>query len=225
MVIAKNTGRTLKAPLVAVDVLILTIREKKLHALLIKIGQGEYKNRWALPGGLVRMDETLDAAAERSLHGKAGIKGLYLEQLYSFGDLKRDVRGRSVTVAYFALVDSDKFIPKTMEYYTDISWHEVGKLPSMAFDHKEIIRYGIDRLRNKIEYTNIAYGLLPKEFTLSELQSVYEIILGEKIDKRNFRKRLKILNIVEPTKRLRLGLKNRPAELYRFKKRGLVLTR
>jgi 8-oxo-dGTP diphosphatase len=212
-------------PAVAVDILIFSIINKNLKVLLLRITQGHYKDQWALPGGLVGISETLDGAAERVLQEKAGIKGLYLEQLYTFGGLKRDVRGRSVSVAYFALVDSDKFIPKTTEYYSDICWQEALKLPVMAFDHKEIVRCGVERLRSKIGYSNIAYGLLPKEFTLSELQGVYEIILGEKLDKRNFRKKLKMLDIVDATKRLRLGRKNRPAELYRFKKRGLVFTK
>jgi 8-oxo-dGTP diphosphatase len=228
----KTSGKNIQAsknnltgPAVAVDILLFSIIEKRLKVLLLKITQGPYKDQWALPGGLVWIDETLDGAAERVLQEKAGIKRLYLEQLYTFGGLKRDVRGRSVSVAYFALVDSDKFIPKTTEYYSDIRWHEAEDLPVMAFDHKEIVRYGLERLQNKIGYSNIAYGLLPREFTLSELQGVYEIIIGEKLDKRNFRKKLKMTDIVATTERVRLGHKNRPAGLYRFKKRGLVFTK
>ncbi len=210
-------------PAVATDVLIFTIRDGKLNVLLIKIASGPYKNKWALPGGLVQIDETLDMAAKRVLREKAGIRGVYLEQLYAFSGLNRDVRGRVISVAYFALVDSDKFNLKTMEkYYLDIDWHAVNSLPPLAFDHKEIIKYGHNRLKGKLEYTNIAYGLLPREFTLPEMQKVYEIILGQKLDKRNFRKKIKLLNIIEPTGKIK-HVRTRPAKLYRFKKRQLEI--
>lgn len=222
---SKNKKNVIIGPALAVDVLIFDVNKKKLNILLIKISRGPYKDKWALPGGIVGINETLDKAAERVLLGKASLEGIYLEQLYSFSDINRDVRGRIVSVAYFALVDSAKFNPKTTEYYSDIQWKEVEKLPAMAFDHKEIIEFGIKRLRNKIEYSNITYALLPKEFTLTEMQEVYEIILGSELDKRNFRKKVKMLNILEPTKKIRAGLKSRPAELYRFKKRKLIFTK
>lgn len=210
---------------VAVDVLLFTIREETLQTLLIKISVPPYQDKWALPGGLVRLDETLDQAALRVLKDKAGIKDVYLEQLYSFGDLDRDIRGRSIAVAYFALVDSDKLSPKTSELYSDISWHSTDQLPELAFDHKKIIGYGVDRLRAKLDYTNIAYGLMPKEFTLSDLQKVYEIILDKALDKRNFRKRIKQLNLLEPTDKFATGGAKRPASLHRFKERGLIFTK
>jgi 8-oxo-dGTP diphosphatase len=212
-------------PAVAVDVLLFAIREETLQTLLIKISVPPYDGKWALPGGLVRLTETLDQAVERVLKEKAGIKDVYLEQLYSFGDLDRDSRSRSISVAYFALIDSDKFELKTSELYSDIGWHSIGKLPELAFDHKKIIEYGVERLRAKLEYTNIAYGLLPKEFTLSRLQQIYEIILGKTLDKRNFRKRIKQLDILEPTDKFSTGTAKRPAGLYRFKKRDLVFTK
>lgn len=210
---------------VAVDALIFTIKENLLHVLLVQIRQGPYDKKWALPGGLIKADETLDQAAKRILKERAGIQGVYLEQLYSFGEVERDVRGRSISVAYFALVHSDIFRPKAAEYYADCGWREVDMLPPMAFDHKKIIEYGVERLRSKIEYSNIVYGLLPKEFTLTELQNVYEAILGKKLDKRNFRKRVLMIPLVEPTHKTRVGKKNRPAQLYRFKKRQLMFTK
>lgn len=222
---SKDKKNIIIGPAVAVDVLIFDVNNDKLNVLLIKISQGPYKKKWALPGGLVQINETLDEAAKRVLWQKAGIRGIYLEQLYSFGEVKRDVRGRIISVSYFALVDSAKFHPRTTEYYSDIRWKEAKKLPPMAFDHGKIIAFGIKRLQNKIEYTNIAYALLPREFTLSEMQKIYEIILGKKLDKRNFRKKLKMLNLLEPAKKTRQGLKSRPAELYRFKKRSLVFTK
>ncbi len=211
-------------PALAVDTMIFAIREGKLCVLLIQIGTGPYKDQWALPGGIVQIGETLDEAAQNVLAKKAGIKGLHLEQLYSFSKLDRDVRGRVVSVAYFALVDSDKFSVETMDYYMAIDWKNVEKLPKMAFDHKEMIQYGVKRLCAKIEYSNIVYGLLPKEFTLTEMQSVYEAIVGHVIDKRNFRKKILALNILVETDKERTGQKNRPAKLYQFRKRQLVFT-
>lgn len=208
----------------AVDTLIFTIREKKLSVLLIQISSGSYQDKWALPGGMVQIDETLDESARNVLAKKAGIDGVHLEQLYSFSGINRDVRGRVISVAYFALVDSDKFVPKTIDYYAGIQWHFIDSLPEMAFDHQEIIQYGVERLRAKIEYSNIVYGLLPIEFTLTEMQSVYETIVGHSIDKRNFRKKILSLELLVETEKERTGVKNRPAKLYRFRKRKLVFT-
>jgi 8-oxo-dGTP diphosphatase len=218
-----DSAQLIIGPALAVDTLIFTIREGKLSVLLIKISSGPYQGKWALPGGIVPINETLDEAARNILEKKAGLQGVYMEQLYTFSDVKRDVRGRMVSVAYFALVDSDKFALKTMDYYTDIQWKELDHLPRMAFDHKEIIQYGFARLQAKIEYTNIAYGLLPAEFTLSELQAVYEIILERALDKRNFRKKILALGIVQTAKGLRRGGVSRPAQLYRFTQRSLML--
>ena len=221
----KDKNNMIIGPAVAVDTLIFTIRKDKLMVLLIEIGSGPYKNKWALPGGLVQIDETLDETAKNVLKKKAGIKGIYMEQLYTFSDIDRDVRGRMISVAYFALVNSDKLNLKTMDYYSDIDWVEVNKLPSMAFDHKKIIEYGLDRLRSKIDYSNIVYGLLPKEFTLTQLQRIYEIVLNKSIDKRNFRKQILKFDLLEETGKEQSGVKNRPAKLYKFKRMKLVFTK
>lgn len=220
-----NSSDVINGPAVAVDTLVFTVREDRLNVLLIKLSRGTYQDQWALPGGLVQLAETLDEAAERTLKEKGGLHGIYLEQLYTFGNPDRDTRGRSVSVAYFALVNSDRLEPKTTDYYSDIRWHAIDKLPALAFDHQEIIQKGIQRLRDKIGYSNIAYGLLPKEFTLTEMQRAYETILGRELDKRNFRKQVKAWGIVEPTHKTQSGLKSRPAELFRFKKRSLVFTK
>lgn len=221
---SQKKGELIIGPALAVDTMIFAIREGKLCVLLIQIGQGPYKDQWALPGGIVQIDESLDQAAQNVLAKKAGIKGLHMEQLYTFSAIDRDVRGRVVSVAYFALVDSDGFAVETMDYYSAIEWRNVEKLPKMAFDHREMIRYGVQRLRAKIEYSNIVYGLLPKEFTLTEMQLVYEAIIGNVIDKRNFRKKILALNILTETKKERTGQKNRPAKLYQFRERKLIFT-
>ncbi len=227
MNIKNNTksSRLIIGPAVAVDLLIFSIKDEKLKVLLLNISQGPYKNKWALPGALVGINVSLDDSARDVLENKAGIKGIHLEQLYAFGAVNRDSRGRSVSVAYMALVDSDKHDPKTTDYYSEIKWIDVARLPGLAFDHRDIVNYGIDRLRGKLEYSNIAFGLLPKEFTLPEMKNVYEIILGIPVDKRNFYKKIKQLNILDETNKESLGPKNKPAKLYKFKKRTLILTK
>jgi len=205
-----------KSPAVATDVLIFSVLEGKLCVLLIQIGSGPYKGKWALPGGLVEMKETLDEAALRILEEKAGVRGVYLEQLYTFGDVDRDVRGRSVSVAYFALVNGDHYNPRTTDYYAGIGWKDVRRLPAMAFDHKKVVEFGVKRLASKLAYSNIAYALLPREFTLSDLQSVYEVILGRTLDKRNFRKKIQEVKLVKETGSMRRTGANRPAKLYAF---------
>ncbi len=222
----KQKNNLIIGPAVAVDTLIFTIRNNDLMILLIKIKDGPYKNKWALPGGLVQIDETLDMAAKRVLRKKAGVKGVYLEQLYTFGDLNRDKRGRIISVAYFALLNSDKLKLKTLEdFYSDIAWKNINSLPPLAFDHKKIINYGLERLKRKMEYTNVVYGFLPQEFTLTEMQKVYETVWNKKLDKRNFRKQVQKLGIIEPTGKTRHSERNRPAKLYRFKDRKLIFTK
>ncbi|MGQ9721672.1 MAG: NUDIX hydrolase [Candidatus Jordarchaeum sp.] len=198
---------------VTVDVCIFAIKNYDLMVLLIMRSTPPYEGVWALPSVFVEKYETLDKASIRVLKEKAGIFGnLYLEQLYTYGELKRDPRGRVITVAYFAFVDSEK-----IKFSENAAWHSVYKLPELAFDHNKIIRYAHQRLKNKLEYTAIALDILPEFFTLTELQKVYETILGEKLDKRNFRKKIASMGIVKPTNKYKPGV-HRPARLYTFKK-------
>lgn len=217
----KNKGKRSESEdmRVATDTLVFTVLAGKLNVLLVQIDGGPYAGKWAVPGGLVEEQESLDEAAERVLLEKAGVKGIYLEQLYTFGSVDRDRRGRSISVAYFALVSGSEFFPEKTEYYRDIRWTSVDRLPGMAFDHREMIRCGVDRLRSKIAYSNIAYGLLPQEFALSELQNVYESILGSAVDKRNFRKKILSIGVVRATGNVRRGEASRPARLYAFASR------
>ncbi len=205
-------------PLVAVDTVIFTVINQKLSVLLIQINSGHYDSKWAVPGGLVGLSENLDEAAVRVLSEKASLKDIYLEQVYTFGEIDRDVRGRSISVAYFALIDHPKNIePNELEYYKDIEWFSIENLPSMAFDHEKIVRVAHERLKEKLGNTSIVYTLLPEEFTLTDMQRIYEIILEEKLDKRNFRKKIKAIDIVAPAGKIQEGVGHRPAELYRFK--------
>jgi len=219
-----NKLKVIYGPAVAVDAVLFTLDQGQLKVLLIKINNGPYQNKWALPGGLVQLNETLDEAAKRVLFQKTNIGDIHLEQLYTFGDLKRDTRGRVISVAYFALVSHpNNYKVKTTPYYSEITWQPIKNLPLMAFDHRKIIEDALERLKAKLEYTNIVYSLLPKEFTLTDLQKTYEIILGKKLDKRNFRKKMIFSSLIEKTGKKRKGEPHRPARLYRFAERKLKL--
>ena len=211
-------------PLLAVDAVLFTVMDESLKVLLIQIEGGEYDSQWAVPGGLVLKGEKLDKAVARVLNEKANVEDVYLEQLYTFGEPNRDKRGHSVSVAYYALIDHpEKLDVKTMEYYQNIKWFDIDELPKMAFDHKMIIQYAHERLKAKLTYTNIAYSLLPEKFTLPQLREVYEVIYGEDLDKRNFRKKILNRGLVEETGERQEDVSHRPAKLYRFSKKSLEI--
>ncbi len=205
-------------PRVAVDVVIFTIDEGMLKALLIKIKKGPFAGMWAFPGGLVGVGESLEEAARRELYEKTGVKDIYLEQLYTFGNPRRDPTHHVVAVAYFALVPHRGRFLHCGEKYADSTWLPVHSLPPLAYDHRQIAAYALSRLQAKLGYTNIVYSLLPKEFTLSQLQEIYEIILGRKLDRRNFRRKLLALGLLRPLPKKRYG-PHRPATLYAFVRR------
>ncbi len=200
--------------LVTVDVVLLTIRDRRLHLLLIRRLAKPYDHRYALPGGFVQEDESLDAAAARELREETGVEKVYLEQLYTFGDLKRDPRGRVVTVAYYALVPPTQLLRAGTDA-SDAAWFPVTELPALAFDHRKIVEYAHQRIRNKLNYTNVGFELLAEKFTLTELQLVHEAILGEALDKRNFRRRIVLKGIVKPIKEWQ-HTGRKPAQLFRF---------
>jgi 8-oxo-dGTP diphosphatase len=205
-------------PHLSVDVVILSLREKDLQVLLIRRGHPPFKGKWAIPGGFVNADESLDAAARRELEEETDVREVYLEQLYTFGEPRRDPRGRVVTVAYFALVPDD-VTARAGDDAAEVGWFSVAQLPPLAFDHDDILRYALQRLRYKLEYTAVGFELLPNEFTLSELQAAYEIVLGEKLDKRNFRRRIAEAGVLVETSRYReIEGQGRPARLYRYRK-------
>jgi 8-oxo-dGTP diphosphatase len=201
---------------VTVDIVVFTVHEQTLQVLLIERGIDPFKGRYALPGGFVRAEETLEQAAFRELAEETGTKDVYLEQLYTFGDPHRDPRGRVVTVAYYALVPTDK---SPLVAGTDAAaavWYPVSALPPLAFDHKRIVEYAVDRLRNKLEYTNVGFQLLPAKFTLSALQALHEAILGKQLDKRNFRRKVLGLGLVKPSKEMQ-ATGRKPAQLFSFR--------
>lgn len=202
---------------VTVDVVIFTIKEGRLHVLLNKRANEPFRGEWALPGGFLWEKETTVEAANRILKQKTEVKDVYLEQLFTFDEIGRDPRGQILTVAYFALVPFEMIAMGKNQNFESKAY-PVTEAPKLAFDHSKILKYALKRLRSKLEYTNVAYSILPSKFTLTELQKTYEIILGELQDKRNFRRKYENMGLLEKTEAMSTGA-HRPAKLYRFKKR------
>ncbi len=203
-------------PSVTVDTVIFTIHQEELKALLVKRDVEPFKGMWAIPGGFIKMDESLEESAKRELEEETGVKDVYLEQLYTFGNPKRDPRGRVITVSYIALINSEKIKLSASTDVSEAEWFSVSKLPKLSFDHKEILEYAIKRLRWKFEYTTVAFSLLPKKFTIAQLQKIYEIVFKKKFDKRNFAKKIHSLNILKEEDVLE-GVSYRPPKLYSLK--------
>jgi 8-oxo-dGTP diphosphatase len=200
---------------VTVDIVIFTIREHSLHVLLVRRGVPPFEGQHAIPGGFIAENESLEQAALRELQEETGVQNVFLEQLYSFGDPRRDPRGRVITVAYYALIASDRLALTAGSDAAEARWFPMSELPSLAFDHQRILDYALMRLRNKLEYTTVGFQLLPEKFSLGELQHVYEAILGRRLDKRNFRRKITLLGILKPLREWR-RTGRKPARLYRF---------
>ncbi len=214
---APKPPHKLKFAIIATDTVLFSVERGDLKVLLMKVDRPPfYTQHWGVPGGLIHPKETADEAAERHIWKKAGAKFTHIEQLYTFSALDRDPRGRVVSVAYLALTPTTNI---TKREGSKVHWFSVENLPKLAYDHKDIIRTATERLRSKLAYTNIAFGLLPEEFTLGELQRLYEVILDRRVDKRNFRKKLFQLKLVIGTKKKKRMGRSRPAELYRFGER------
>ena len=224
---------TFPKPAVTVDLVLMTVSSGNLSVLLQKRSQDPFKEHWALPGGFVDTNESLDTAAGRILSAKAHMADAWIEQLYTFGGLERDPRGRVITVAYFALMPEQQFAG-ALEHAADLSLSRLkipwagevggpitaldadGRAMPLAFDHDEIIGLSVKRLRGKLDYTRIGFALLPDEFTLRALQDVHEAILGQPFNKPAFRRRLLDKGWLEPTGKRETGQGFRPAELYRI---------
>ncbi len=206
--------------ILASDVVLWTIGENKLLVRLIPVNiPPHFINMAGVPGGLIKPSETAEEAASRLVESKGKIqsKKVYLEQLYTFSALKRDPRGRVVAVGYTGIVPWDALSISERKNTDEVWWIEVGKLPTMAYDHKDIISTSLERLQSRIAYTNLISQFMPKEFTLTELEKAYEVILGKDIDKRNFRKKILALGLLRELPKERRGQKHRPAKLYSFK--------
>jgi 8-oxo-dGTP diphosphatase len=209
-------------PGITVDLAVFTINNNKLKVLLLKRAEEPFQGTWSMPGGFLLHGESLEEAAHRVLLEKTGVKNVYMEQLYTFGDPQRDPRSRVITVAYFALIPWKELDQPESQKVADLTWSSVDNLPRLAFDHKAILNYAVKRLRAKASYSNIVYGLMPKQFRLSELQSMYEIIISDKLDKRNFRKQMLATGLLEETGKKDSSGAHRPAMLYQFKKMEIV---
>ena len=203
-------------PALTVDCVVFGFDDEELKVLLIERGLEPFKGKWALPGGFVRVDESLDDAARRELEEEAGLKNVFLEQLYTFGALHRDPRERVVSVAYYALVKLAAHETKAATDAADARWFPLSKIPKLAFDHAEILGTALARLKGKVRYEPIGFELLPPKFTLSQLQHLYEAALETNLDKRNFRKKVLSYDLLIPLKEKQMTGRHRPAQLFRF---------
>jgi 8-oxo-dGTP diphosphatase len=204
-------------PSVTTDIVIYTIQNNDLKVLLVKRGLAPFKGKWAIPGGFVRINESLEEAAKRELEEETGVRDVYLEQLYSFGYPKRDPRGRVITIAYIALINSEKINLKAATDVSEVQWFSMKKIPELAFDHREILDYSLKRLKWKFEYTTVAFSLLSIKFTISDIQRIYEVVFNKKFDKRNFAKKILSLNILKE-EGIKKDVSHRPPMLYSLKK-------
>jgi 8-oxo-dGTP diphosphatase len=199
-----------------VDCVVFGFDEGALKILLIQRGLEPFKGKWALPGGFVRVDEPLDDAARRELEEEAGLKNVFLEQLYTFGAVHRDPRERVVSVAYYALVKLAAHETRAATDATDARWFLISKTPKLAFDHADILASALARLKGKVRYEPIGFELLPPKFTLSQLQHLYEAVLEAKLDKRNFRKKVLSFGLLVPLNETQMSGRHRPAQLFQF---------
>ena len=202
---------------VTVDTLAFAVQQGSLEVLLVKRKNEPFKSLWGLPGGfLSEADDSLEAAAVRELYAETNVANVYLEQLYTFGDRGRDPRGRIITVAYLALLRQEGLELRASSEASGLAWWPVNELPPLAFDHNRIISYGYQRLKYKIEYSPAAFSLLPQKFTLRDLQTVYEAVLGRQVDNRNFRKKFLGSGVLQQLDETSQEGSYRPARLYGF---------
>jgi len=206
-------------PSVTTDCVIFGYDQLELKVLLIERGIEPYKGKWALPGGFVRENETTEQAAARELSEETGLKNIFFEQLYTFSDIDRDSRGRVITVAYFALVNIENFVPIAGDDAKNAKWFSVKDIPKLAFDHEMIFRKALYRLKSKIKWQPVGFELLHEKFTLGELQNVYEAILEIKLDKRNFRKKILKTEVLIQLDEKQKNVAHKAAYLYKFDKK------
>lgn len=232
--LASYDASVFERPSVAVDVVVLAAERGSLRVALTQRTEHPHKGRFALPGTFVRMSESLDGAAARALREKAGLDGVFLEQLYTFGALARDPRTRIITVAYYALIDPRRFeAVKARAAALRVPWAgetggpiealgDDGEPLALAFDHADIVGMAVKRIRGKLDYTPIGFQLLPAEFTLRALQDVHEAVRGEAVNKDSFRRRMLAGGLLEATGDREREVEHRPAEMYRFVRRSAV---
>lgn len=205
-----------KKPSVTVDCVVFGLDEEDLKIILIERDLEPFKGRWALPGGFVRINESLEEAAMRELREETGVDNVFLEQLYTFGGVNRDPRDRVISVAYYALVNLRDHKIKAATDARNAAWFSIDDVPKLAFDHNRIFDIALRRLRGKVRYEPIGFELLPGKFTLTQLQRMYEKILEQDIDKRNFRKKILGMELLKELDEVQLDVAHRAARLYKF---------
>jgi 8-oxo-dGTP diphosphatase len=207
-----------KFAVLSTDVAVLTVDGQVIRVLLAKATSENFQGMPALPGGLIKPSELAEQATRRILGKYLSVSDYYSEQLCTFDSLKRDPAGRVVSVAYFVLLPWNKAKLSTKN---GAWWESVKKLPNLAYDHAEIVKTAVKRLKGKLTYTNVVFALMPEEFTLTELQRVYEVVLGRKLDKRNFRNKIKSLKLLKDLNKLKREEATRPARLFAFRQERL----
>jgi 8-oxo-dGTP diphosphatase len=202
-----------------VDCVIFGMDDEDLKVMLIERGLPPFEGEWALPGGFVHVDETVDEAARRELEEETGLRKVFLEQLYTFSAVDRDPRARVISVAYYALVNLVDHRVQAATDAREAAWFSVDDVPSLAFDHAEILNVALERLRGKLAYQPVGFELLPQKFALSQLQHLYEVVLERELDRRNFRKKVLATGLLVETKEVQRDVAHRAARLYRFDER------
>jgi len=205
-----------------IDCVIYSFTDGKLHVLLNERNEYPYKDWWALPGFFVEKDEEMEDAVKRILYDHTGLKDIFMEQLGAFAGVKRHPQGRIMTVAFSTIVKYDDVkskIKPTTNYMKQARWFPIDKLPDLAFDHTQIIQQSLQNLKNRINYSTAIYELLPEKFTLTQLQQVYEAVLGKSLDKRNFRKKIANTGFLKELPEVQKGVSYRAARLYKFDRR------
>ena len=203
----------------SIDCLIFGFRHGELDVLLIKHGEGISKGRWALPGGWIRYNESIDDAASRLLTSLTGVSSIFLEQLGAFGDVDRYPGKRVVTIAYYALINADNYSLSAGFTATDARWFKIHEIPRLPYDHNRILKIGFQHLQHKVRHEPIGFNLLPKKFTLHDIQKLYEAILETEMDKPNFRRKLLNMNLLVPCQEKQRDVSHRAASFYRFDKK------
>jgi len=207
-------------PAVTVDCVVFGLdQDQILKVMLIKRNIPPFEGKWALPGGFIHLEESLEEAAMRELQEETGIKEIFLEQLYTFGSVNRDPRDRVITVSYYALINLTEQKIKATTDAREAQWFSINNIPKLAFDHDQILDTALKRLQGKLRYEPIGFELLPTKFTLSQLQKLYETVLGKNLDKRNFRRKILKMELLIPLKEKQIGVAHRAAQLYRFEEK------
>ncbi len=207
-------------PAVTVDCVVFGLdQDQILKVMLIKRNIPPFEGKWALPGGFIHLEESLEEAAMRELQEETGIKEIFLEQLYTFGSVNRDPRDRVITVSYYALINLTEQKIKATTDAREAQWFSINNIPKLAFDHDQILDIALKRLQGKLRYEPIGFELLPTKFTLSQLQKLYETVLGKNLDKRNFRRKILKMELLIPLKEKQIGVAHRAAQLYQFEEK------